>query len=162
MANEMILTKKGFAELEARLEFLKTDRRAEIAEQIKIARSFGDLSENAEYDEARNEQSRIEGEILMIEKNLKLATVVDDEDIDDRKVGIATRVKLLDLGDKSEATYQIFGSVEADIKKGNISNESPVGSALIGHSVGETVEVHAPGGLMKFKILEISRADRKG
>ena len=141
MANEFVLTKKGKAALEEELEYLKTVKRAEISEQIKVARSFGDLSENAEYTEARNEQSRIEGKIQGLEKTLRTATIVDDDEINLEKVGIGTKVRILDT--------------ENNI----ISNESPVGQALLGKSVGEEVIVEAPGGEIKFVVLEISKAD---
>jgi len=161
MAENMVLTKKGYEELEQKLEYLKNVRRKEVAEQIKVARSFGDLSENAEYDEARNEQSLLEGQILTIENQLKLATVVDEEDIDLGKVGIGMQVKLLDIEFDEEETYQIYGSVESNPAAGIISNESPVGSALMGKQVGDIVDVEAPGGLVRFKILEITKAEGK-
>ena len=160
MANEFVLTKKGKQDLEAQLEYLKTVKRAEISEQIKVARSFGDLSENAEYTEARNEQSRIEGKILELEAQLKAAVVVDDDQVDLNVVSIGTRVKLLDMEFNEEETYQILGSSEADIFKNNISNESPVGQALLGHKVGEVVTIDAEGGSFTYKILEITKAER--
>ena len=143
------------------MEYIKTVRENEVAELIKEARSFGDLSENAEYDEARNEQSLLEGQILTIENQLKLATVVDEEDIDLGKVGIGMQVKLLDIEFDEEETYQIYGSVESNPAAGIISNESPVGSALMGKQVGDIVDVEAPGGLIRFKILEIAKAEGK-
>ena len=152
MANEFVLTKKGKAALEEELEYLKTVKRAEISEQIKVARSFGDLSENAEYTEARNEQSRIEGKIQGLEKTLRTATIVE-------KVGIGTKVRILDTETNEEETYQIFGSMESDVANNIISNESPVGQALLGKSVGEEVIVEAPGGEIKLVVLEISKAD---
>ena len=131
MAQEFVLTKKGKIELEEELEYLKTTRRSEISEQIKEARSFGDLSENAEYTEARNEQSR---------------------------VGIGTKVRLLDIEFQEEETYTVMGPMETNAANHVISNESPVGSALMGKSVGDEVSIEAPGGAITFKILEISRA----
>ncbi len=160
MANEFVLTKKGKAALEAELEYLKTVKRAEISEQIKVARSFGDLSENAEYTEARNEQSRIEGKIQTLESTLRMATIVDDDEINLEKVGIGTKVRLLDKEMDEEETYQIFGSMEADVANNIISNESPVGQALLGKSVGEEVIVEVPGGV-KLVVLEISKADER-
>ena len=161
MANEFVLTKKGKQDLEAQLEYLKTVKRAEISEQIKIARSFGDLSENAEYTEARNEQSRIEGKIQTLESTLRMATIVDDDEVNLEKVSIGTKVRLLDKEMDEEETYQIFGSMEADVANNIISNESPVGQALLGHSVGDEVSVEVPGGVAHFIILEISKADER-
>lgn len=159
MANEYVLTRSGKAEMEKELEYLKTVKRAEIAEAIKVARGFGDLSENAEYTEARNEQSRIEGKILELEQILRSAKVVNDV-ANLEAVGIGTRVKLLDLDYNEEEVYQILGSSESDIKKNNITNESPVGKALIGHKVGDTVCIDAPGGVVRFRVLEITKAEK--
>ncbi len=161
MANEFVLTKKGKQDLEAQLEYLKTVKLAEISEQIKVARSFGDLSENAEYTEARNEQSRIEGKIQTLESTLRMATIVDDDEVNLEKVSIGTKVRLLDKEMDEEETYQIFGSMEADVANNIISNESPVGQALLGHSVGDEVSVEVPGGVAHFIILEISKADER-
>ena len=161
MANEFVLTKKGKQDLEAQLEYLKTVKRAEISEQSKVARSFGDLSENAEYTEARNEQSRIEGKIQTLESTLRMATIVDDDEVNLEKVSIGTKVRLLDKEMDEEETYQIFGSMEADVANNIISNESPVGQALLGHSVGDEVSVEVPGGVAHFIILEISKADER-
>ena len=159
MANEFVLTRSGKAEMEKELEYLKSVKRAEIAEAIKVARGFGDLSENAEYTEARNEQSRIEGKILELEQTLRTAKVIDDvENLE--AVGIGTKVKLLDVDYNEEEVYQILGSSESDIKKNNITNESPVGKALIGHKVGDTVCIDAPGGVVRFKVLEITKAEK--
>ncbi len=160
MAKEFILTKTGKAQLEEQLEYLKTVKRAEISEQIKVARSFGDLSENAEYTEARNEQSRIEGKIMELEAQLKAAVVVDDDQVDLTEVGIGTQVKLFNVDFDEEETYKILGASEADIFKGIISNESPVGKALLGHKIGETVTVETDSGSFTYKILEIAKADR--
>jgi len=160
MANEHVLTKSGKLEMEKELEYLKSVKRVEIADQIKIARGFGDLSENAEYTEARNEQSRIEGRITELEEILKNAVVVDDDDVKLDVVGIGTKVKLLDVEFNEEEEYQILGSTESDISKGNITNESPVGKALIGRKVGDVVDVDAPGGVVKFKILAIAKAEK--
>jgi len=158
MANEAtILTAKGVKELENKLEFLKTTKRSEIAELIKVAREFGDLSENAEYDEAKNEQARVEAEIINIEKMLRNAVVVDEGKVDVKKVNVGTIVKVYDKTYKEELEYQIVGSAEVDIKKNRISNESPVGRALIGRKVGETVTVMTPGGEVKMEIKDIHR-----
>ncbi|MGI6153862.1 MAG: transcription elongation factor GreA, partial [Christensenellaceae bacterium] len=122
-----------------------------------VARGFGDLSENAEYDEAKNEQARIEGEIVSLEKMLKSAVVVDEDEVDLKKVNVGTVVKLLDKEFDEEVEYQIVGSAEADLSKNRISNESPVGKALIGKKVGNVVKVETPGGVTKFKVLDIHR-----
>ncbi|MEF9863689.1 MAG: transcription elongation factor GreA [Christensenellaceae bacterium] len=155
MANDVVLTHQGVKELEAKLEYLKTIRRLEIAEEIKVARAFGDISENAEYDEAKNEQARIEGEIVSIEKMLRNAVVVDQDDVDVQKVNVGTTVKVYDKEFDEEMEYQIVGSVEADLSLNKISNESPVGKALIGKKIGNIVRVETPGGIVKYKILDI-------
>jgi len=158
MANEdVVLTHQGVKELEEKLEYLKTVRRLEIAEEIKTARAFGDLSENAEYDEAKNEQAKIEGEIVMLEKMLRNATVVDQDDVDVQRVNIGTTVRVLDKEYDEEVEYQIVGSAEADVTTNKISNESPVGRALLGKKVGNLVKVETPGGVVKLKILDIHR-----
>lgn len=157
MADKVVLTAQGVKDLEERLDYLKTVRRQEIAEEIKQARAFGDLSENAEYDEAKNEQARMEGEIVNIEKMLRNAVIVDEDEIDDNTVNIGLFVKVLDTGEKIEEEYQIVGSAEADLARNKISNESPVGKALIGQKKGATVKVKTPGGSVKYKILEIHR-----
>ena len=158
MANEgVVLTHQGVKELEQKLEYLKTVRRLEIAEEIKTARAFGDLSENAEYDEAKNEQAKIEGEIVMLENMLRNATVVDQEDVDVQRVNGGTTVKVLDKEYDEEIEYKIVGSAEADLSTNKISNESPVGRALLGKKVGNLVKVETPGGIVKLKILDIHR-----
>ena len=158
MANEgVVLTHQGVKELEQKLEYLKTVRRLEIAEEIKTARAFGDLSENAEYDEAKNEQAKIEGEIVMLENMLRNATVVDQEDVDVQRVNGGTTVKVLDKEYNEEIEYKIVGSAEADLSTNKISNESPVGRALLGKKVGNLVKVETPGGIVKLKILDIHR-----
>ena len=158
MANEdVVLTHQGVKELEEKLEYLKTVRRLEIAEEIKVARAFGDLSENAEYDEAKNEQAKIEGEIVMLEKMLRNATVVDQDDVDVQRVNVGTTVRVLDKEFDEEIEYKIVGSAEADVSINKISNESPGGRALLGKKVGNLVKVETPGGVVKLKILDIHR-----
>lgn len=152
-----ILTAAGAEELEKQLEYLKTVARKEIAEQIKTAREFGDLSENAEYDEAKNEQSRIEGEIMRIEARLRSAQVIDESEISTRNVTLGSRVAVLEEGQDEQFTYTIVGSTEANPVEGRISNESPVGAALLGHQKDDEVEVQTPGGTIVYKILEITR-----
>jgi len=155
--DSVILTSQGVKELEEKLEYLKTEKRSEIAEQIKVAREFGDLSENAEYDEAKNEQARVEAEIARLEKMLRNATVIDDQDLDVTVVGVGTTVKVYDKEFDEEVEYQIVGSAEVNLEKNKISNECPVGEALIGHKVGEKVDVETPGGIIVLEIKDIRR-----
>ncbi len=155
--NQVILTQTGLVEKQEKLEYLRIVRRGEISQQIKEARAFGDLSENAEYDEAKNEQARVETEIAKLEKVLRDAVVISENEIDLSIVGIGTTVRILDKEFKEEQEFHIVGSVEADADKANISNESPVGSALIGHKVGDTVKVQAPAGEFKIKIIDIHK-----
>lgn len=154
---DIIMTVEGLAKLEAELEELKVVRRKEVAEKIKQALAFGDLSENSEYDEAKNEQAQVETRIVQIEKMLKTARVIDDEDIDTKTVNIGTKVKVLDIEFDEEVEYTIVGPTEADPAKNRLSYQSPVGQALIGKSVGEEVEVEVPAGTMKFKVLSIAK-----
>lgn len=155
--NEVLLTKEGVLELENTLEYLKTVRRLEIAEQIKQARAFGDISENAEYDEAKNEQARIEGEIAHIENTLRNARVIDDDEIDTGVVNVGTTVTVYDLDYDEELVYTIVGSTEANPAMNRISNESPVGVALLGQHIGSEVFVNVPGGVVRYRITNISR-----
>ena len=154
---QIMLTDEGLAKLEQELENLKTVRRQEVAEKIKVARGFGDLSENAEYDAAKEEQAHIEARIVQLEKMLKNAKVIDQDEIDLNKVSIGTRVKVYDEEFEEEMEYSIVGSTEADPDLFKISDESPVGRALIGRNIGETVDVETPGGIVKLKILSINK-----
>lgn len=154
---ETVLTPEGVAKLEQELQNLKTVRRREIAARIKQAIAFGDLSENSEYDEAKNEQAFIEGRIVTLENMLKNAKVIDDDDISTDVVSIGSTVKLLDIEFNDIIEYTIVGSAEANPTDNKISNESPVGSALIGKAKGSEVDVAAPDGVIKFKILEINK-----
>lgn len=154
---EVILTYEGLKKLEEELEFLRGPKRMEIKERIKQALSFGDISENAEYDEAKNEQAYIEGRIAQLETMLKHARVIDEDDVSTDKVTIGSKVRLLDMEYNEEVVYSIVGSTEADPSRFKISNESPVGSALMGKKKGSTVEVSVPDGLLKFKILKIEK-----
>ncbi|MBQ3871345.1 MAG: transcription elongation factor GreA [Clostridia bacterium] len=156
---DFVLTKSGKEELEKELDYLITVKRPEISDQIKEARAFGDLSENAEYSEARNEQSRNEGRIQELENILRHATIMDDNDINLDRVGIGTKVRILDTEFNDEMTYVIRGTSETDASRNIISNESPVGAALMGHGVGDEVIVKAPQGSFSLRILEISRAE---
>jgi transcription elongation factor GreA len=159
MAGEqVILTKDGLLEKQEKLDYLKTVKRAQISEQIKEARAFGDLSENAEYDEAKNEQARVETEIAQLEKLLRNAVVVENAEVDHSTVNIGTTVRILDLEFGDEEEYHIVGSVEADADKRRISNESPVGAALLGKCIGDITEVLTPSGdIIKFKVINISK-----
>lgn len=154
---EVRLTPEGIAKYEETLEFLKTTRRMEIAEQIKIARSFGDLSENAEYDAAKNEQAKNEYDILHLENLLRNAVIIDEDALDTETVNVGTVVMMHSIETNIDMEYQIVGSAEADPMHGRISNESPVGSAILGHRVGEEVDVNTPGGTMRMRILEIKK-----
>ncbi len=157
MSEKVILTEEGKLQLEKRLEELKFVKRPEITERIKIARDFGDLSENAEYDAAKNEQARIEGEIVEIEAKLKVAEIIKAGKKDVVSVGM--KVVIFDEdGDPQEVEYELVGTTEADVYKNKISNESPLGQALIGGKVGDVVTVNAPGCAYPVKILAIKRA----
>ncbi len=158
MANkEILVTAEGLRELEEELSILKSQKRADIAEQIKEARSHGDLSENSEYDEAMNDQAQLEARISEIEATLKRVRVIDHNDISTDTVQVGTKVKVLDLEYNEEDVYHIVGSTESDPMKGYISDESPVGKGLLGHAVGEVVDIETPGGIQKYEILEISK-----
>ena len=154
---EILLTQEGYQKLEDELEILKTVRRREVADRIKVAISFGDISENAEYDEAKNDQAFNEGRIIQLENMLKNAVVVDESEIPTDKVSVGSIVKVMDYEFDEEVEYTIVGSAEADPMNFKISNESPVGSALLGKKVGDVVEVTVPSGVSKFEILEIRR-----
>ena len=155
MAKPIMLTAEGLKQLEEELDLLKGEKRKEIAEKIKVARSYGDLSENSEYDDAKNEQAILEARIVTIEATLKNAVLIDEEGISNEHVHVGSSVRLLNLRTDSEVTYKIVGSNEANPSDGKISDESPVGAALIGHSVGDAVEVEVPVGVIGFKVLEI-------
>lgn len=154
---EILLTYEGLKKLEEELEYLKGEKRKEIAERIKQALAFGDISENSEYDEAKNEQAQNEVRIMQLENMLKNATIIDEDEVDTQVVNLGTKVKIRELKTKEEFEYLIVGSTEADPAEAKISNESPVGSALIGHKVGDTVEVEVPGGKLKYKIIDINK-----
>src|SRR5690625_2990239 len=154
---ETILTPDGLAKLERELEQLKTVKRREVAARIKQALEFGDISENSEYDDAKNEQAFLEGKILQLEKTLRNAKLIDVSDSQDGVVGLGSRVRLKDLEFGDEFEYLVVGSAEADPFNNRISNESPVGQAIIGKSPGTVVEVQAPDGVLKYEILEVTR-----
>ena len=150
-----VLTYDGLKKLEDELQELKVVRRKDVASKIKEARKQGDLSENAEYDAAKEEQAEIEARIALVEKMLRNAEVIDEEDLDQDSISIGSTVKLLDMEFEKEVEYYIVGSTESDPAKGRISNESPLGTALLGRRNGEIVAVDAPKGQFKYKILEI-------
>ena len=149
---------ESFNDLELdELEILKTVRRREVADRIKVAISFGDISENAEYDEAKNEQAQVEERIIKLESMIRRAVIIDESKIDSNVVTIGSIVKVNDMDFEEEVEYTIVGSAEADPYEGKISNESPVGKALLGRTIGDIVDVQVPDGVAKFEILEIRR-----
>ena len=154
---EVLLTQEGYDNLEKELEYLKTEKRAEIAERIKVALGFGDLSENSEYDEAKNAQASNEIKITELENKLRYARIIDESEIDNKVVQVGNKVKILDIEYNEEIEYTIVGSTEVDLAQNRISNESPIGKALIGAKKNQTVEVNAPAGIIKYKVLEISK-----
>lgn len=158
---EVLLTQEGYDNLEKELENLKTVVRTEIAERIKIALGFGDLSENSEYDEAKNAQASNEIRIAELENKLRYAKIIDDSEIDTKTVQLGNKVKVYDVEFDEELEYTIVGSMEVDLSQNKISNESPVGKALLGAKKGQTVEVHIEHSntTCKYKVLDIKRAD---
>ncbi len=154
---EVLLTPEGYAKLQEEIRYLSTERRREVAERIKQAREFGDIAENSEYDDAKNEQAMLEHRIAQLEDRLANARVIDEE-VSTDTVGIGTRVRLRDIDAKETVEYQIVGSMEANPAEHKLSNESPVGKAIMGKKKGETVEVAAPRGSLRFKIMNITAA----
>ncbi len=154
---EVVLTVYGLKKLEDELEFLKTVRRKEIAEKIKHSITFGDISENSEYDEAKNEQAQVENRISRLDAMLRRATIIDEDNINTDIVSIGSRVQVKDLEFDEIVEYMIVGSVEADPYELKISNESPVGKSLIGSKVGDVVEIQIPDGVTRYEILQITR-----
>lgn len=154
-SKQYIMTSEGVKKLEDELEYLKTVKRKEITEKIKVAISYGDLSENSEYDEAKNEQAFVEGRIIQLENMLRNANVVDESEISLESVSVGSFVKVKDYDFDEEVEFHIVGSAEADPMENKISNESPVGKALIGKKVGDIVDVPVPDGISKFEILDI-------
>jgi transcription elongation factor GreA len=155
---EVILTPEGYEKLKREIEYLSTEKRRDVAERIRVAREFGDIAENAEYDDAKNEQMLLEHRIATLEERLRDARVISKKDIAKDVVSVGSHVKLRDVDAKKTFEYRIVGSAEANPSENKLSNESPVGKAILGHKKGETVEVAAPRGKMKFKILEIKAA----
>ena len=157
-AKKNILTYEGLKKYEDELQDLKVVKRREVAQKIKEAREQGDLSENAEYDAAKDEQRDIEARIEELEKILKNAEVVDEDEVDLERINIGCQVKILDVEFDEELEYKIVGSTEANSLKGKISNESPVGKALIGAKVGDVIDVETQAGVFQYKVLEIQRS----
>ena len=155
---EVILTPEGFKKLKEEIEHLSNDKRREVAERIRIARQFGDIAENSEYDDAKNEQALLEHRIALLEERMANSRVISKKDVAKDVVSVGSHVKLRDVSGKETVEYHIVGSAEANPTEYKLSNESPVGKAIIGKKKGETVEVSAPRGTLKFKILEIKAA----
>ena len=154
---EVILTQEGYNKLEEELNYLKTEKRTEIAERIKVALGFGDLSENSEYDEAKSAQAENEIQISELEAKIRNAKIIDAKEIDTKTVQIGNLVKVHDIEFDEDIEYTIVGSTEVSLAQNKISNESPLGKALLGAKKGDTVEVHAPAGILKYKILGIKK-----
>jgi transcription elongation factor GreA len=155
---DVILTQEGYEKLKAEIEHLSTDKRREVADRIRTAREFGDITENAEYDDAKNEQAMLEHKIAQLEERITHARVIETGKVDLSVVSVGAKVRLRDVDAKETVEYTIVGSAEADPAEQKLSNESPVGKAIIGKKKGETVEVSAPRGSLKYKILDIKAA----
>ena len=161
MPKEVVVTHEGYKKLEQELDNLRTVKRKEVADKIKVARGYGDLSENAEYDAAKEEQAIVEARIADLEATLKVARIIDDNDLSQDTVSIGMRVKILAVGDDEDEAeeYDITGSTEADMDYNRISDESPVGAALVGHKAGDEVAVTLPNGnIIVYKVLAVSRS----
>ena len=154
---EVLLTQEGYNNLEKELNYLKTEKRAEVADRIKVALGFGDLSENSEYDEAKTAQAENENKIAQLEDKLRHAKIIDEKDIDTETVQVGNIVKVLDMEFDEKIEYTIVGSTEVNLAENKISNESPLGAALLGAKKNKVVEVNAPAGIMKYKILSIKK-----
>lgn len=154
---EILMTKEGYENLEKELDYLKSEKRTEIAERIKVALGFGDLSENSEYDEAKSAQAENENKIMELEAKLRYAKIIDESDIDTKTVQVGNIVKLFDMEFDEEMEYTIVGPTEVDLAHNKISNESPMGAALLGKKKNQIVEVQAPAGVVKYKILSIKK-----
>lgn len=157
MAKPVMLTAEGLKQLEEELDFLKGEKRKEIAEKIKVARSYGDLSENSEYDDAKNEQAILEARIVTIEATLKNAVLIDENEINNEIIHIGSKIKVENIKMGKTVEYKIVGSNESNPREGKISDESPIGLGLLGKSVGDVVEIEAPAGVIALKVLEISK-----
>ncbi len=158
IARDVLLTPEGLEKLKGEIEYLKNEKRREVADRIRHAREFGDISENSEYDDAKNEQAMLEQRISQLEERLSRARVIEAEDVPKGVVSIGARVRLKDIDANETVEYVIVGSAEANPAESKLSNESPVGKAIIGRKKGEVVEVAAPRGSLKYKILDVSTA----
>ena len=156
---EVLLTQEGYDNLEKELEYLRTEKRTEIAERIKVALGFGDLSENSEYDEAKVAQASNEIRIVELENKLRYARIIDESEIDTKTVQLGNKVKVLDMEFDEELEYTIVGSMEVDLSQNKISNESPIGAALLGAKKNQIVEAQIPNGTAKYKVLQIMLAE---
>jgi len=154
---EVLVTQEGYDNLEKELDYLKTEKRTEIAERIKVALGFGDLSENSEYDEAKNAQAANEIKIAELENKIRYARIIDESEIDTKTVQVGNKVKILDMEYNEELEYTIVGSTEVDLSQNKISNESPIGKALLGAKKNQVVEAVTPGGVVKYKVLAIKK-----
>lgn len=157
MADEILLTREGYDKIVAEHEILVAEKRAEVAERIKEAISYGDISENAEYDSAKNEQAELEEKILKLENMMRKGKIIEDADLTGEHVNLGLKVRVKDLDTKEEMVYSIVGSTEADPFEGRISNESLVGKELLGKRVGDMVEVQAEVGLIRYEVMEIMK-----
>ena len=155
---EVILTPEGYKKLKEEIAFLQTEKRREVAERIRVAREFGDIAENAEYDDAKNEQAMLEHKIAQLEERLMSARVITKKEISKDTVSVGAKVTLRDIAARKSFEYHIVGSAEANPAENKLSNESPVGKAIMGHKKGDVVEVAAPRGTTKYKIMEIKAA----
>jgi transcription elongation factor GreA len=155
---EVLLTPEGYEKLKQEIEYLQSDKRREVAERIRVAREFGEIAENAEYDDAKNEQAMLEHKIAQLEERLLNARVITKKEISKDVVSVGSHVRVRHIDAKKTFEYHIVGSAEANPAENKLSNESPVGKAIIGHKKGDVVEVAAPRGSLKFKILEIKAA----
>ena len=154
---EVLLTQEGYDNLEKELDYLRTEKRREVAERIKVALGFGDLSENSEYDEAKTAQAENEAKIADLENKIRYAKIIDESEIDTKTVQVGNTVKILDMEFEEEEEYTIVGSTEVDLAQNRISNESPIGKALLGAKKNEIVDVNAPAGIIKYKIISITK-----
>lgn len=157
MANEIVITAEGYKKLKDELEYLKTERRSEISEKIRVARGYGDLSENSEYDEAKNDQAIVEARILEIEEQLKRVKIISNDEINTETASVGSFVKILDIEFNEEMEYRIVSALEANNDMDSLTDTSPVGQALLGHKIGDVVDAHVPAGVIQFKILDIRK-----
>ncbi len=157
MEKETILTQEGLHKLEQELEYLKSEKRREVAERIKVAIGYGDISENSEYEDAKNEQAFVEGRIATLEKMLRNARIIKEDEVDYTKVSVGAKVELLDVEFNEKVEYTIVGTAESDPNNSKISNESPVGRALLGKPKGSVVDVQVPDGVIRYQILDIHK-----